>query len=328
MTLKDYINMIKSIKIESTNGGFLTSIINAFIRDSYNNEELENPLQKYESEETLRGICNGHKQLPRQCASEIYNLYDKNKMMSFFYQRTENFDDFKESLLNYGFEIYVNDENDEDIPATLADLLAKILANISKGITETYPPLRKINIHNLDQDAFRNCYIKDGYLHINGRALELPHNFSLENLTIDCELPYVVELLKVYSKLSGAPINTIEELNKYENYAKHFNEQRKYYYSAEAMRRSVRDLFTDGEEHFNILKDEIFESIKETYIDLSLNDGYQRLKNVLEIVTKATINSTILLNIRGLVTIKEKKGICHILVNEGRIKSWVEVDYE
>ena len=328
MTLKDYINMIKSIKIESTNGEFLISIIDAFIRDPYNNEELENPLQKYESEETLRGICNGHKQLPRQCANEIYNLYDKNKMMDFFYQRTENFDDFKESLLNFGFEIDVNDENDEDIPSTLADLLAKIFENISKGITETYPPLRKINIHNLDQDAFKNCYIKDGFLHINSRVIELPHNFSLENLTIDCELPYVVELLKVYSKLSGAPINTIEELNKYENYAKHFNEQRKYYYSAEAMRRSVRDLFTDGEEHFNILKDEIFESIKETYIDLSLNDGYQRLKNVLEIVTKATINSTILLNIRGLVTIKEKKGICHILVNEGRIKSWVEVDYE
>lgn len=94
------------------------------------------------------------------------------------------------------------------------------------------------------------------------------------------------------------------------------------------MRRSVRDLFADGEKHFDILKDEIFDSIYETYVDLTLDDGYQRLKNILEIVTKANLNSTILLNIKGLVTIKEKKGICHILVNEGRIKSWVAVDYE
>lgn len=58
------------------------------------------------------------------------------------------------------------------------------------------------------------------------------------------------------------------------------------------------------------------------YVDLSLDDSYQRLKNVLEIATKANLNSTILFNIRGLITVKEKKVICHILVNEGRIKSW------
>lgn len=141
-------------------------------------------------------------------------------------------------------------------------------------------------------------------------------------------MPYIVELLKIYSKLSGATINTIEELKVYPEYKKHISEQSRCYYSAEAMSRSVRDLFTDGEDHFNLLKDEIFDSIYETYVDLSLDDGYQRLKNVLEVITKATLNSTILLNIKGLITVKEKKGICHILVNEGRIKSWVEVDYE
>ncbi len=328
MNLKDYINMIIKLKTESKNGDFLLALIDAFIREPYANENFENPLLKYESMETLKGICNGSKTLKREYASEIYSLYDKDKMMNFFYQRTDNFDDFKESLLNFGFEIDKNEENDEDIPSTLADLLAKIIENISKGISQTYPPLRKINIHNLDKDAFKNVYIKDGYLHINGQVIELPHDFTLAKLCIDCDLPYVVELLKVYSNLSGTTIKNIKELKVYPEYEKHFSEQNRCYYSAEAMRRLVRDLFTDGEEHFNILKDEIFDSIYETYVDLSLGDGYQRLKNVLEIVTKANLNSTILLNIKGLVTIKEKKGICHILVNEGRIKSWVEVDYE
>ena len=81
-------------------------------------------------------------------------------------------------------------------------------------------------------------------------------------------------------------------------------------------------LFSDGEEHFNILKEEIFDSIYETYEDLSQINSYQKLKNVLEMVIKATLNSSILLNIKGLITTKEKKGICHILVNEGRIRSW------
>ena len=328
MNLKDYINMIIKLKVESKNSDFLLAVINSFIRDPYANEIIENPLTKYESNETLRGICNGNKPLKKECASEIYNLYDKDKMMTFFYNRTDNFDDFKEEILKFGFEIDKNEENDEDVPSTLADLLARIIEDISKGISQTYPPLRKIDVHNLDKDAFKNVHIKDGYLHINGQVIELPHHFTLENLIINCDLPYVVELLKVYSKLSGVPIKSIENLKIYPKYEKHLSEQSKCYYSAEAMRRSVRDLFTDGEEHFNILKDEIFESIYETYVDLTLEDGYERLKNVLEIVTKANLNSTILLNIKGLVTIKERKGICHILVNERRIKSWMEVDYE
>lgn len=329
MKLNDYLLMISKLKTESKNSDFLYAIIDSFIRDSYANETIINPLDKfYNSEETLRGIYNGSKSLSRKCASEIYNLYDKTKMMNFFYQRTDNFDDFKDALLSKGFEIDINEENDEDIPSTLADLLAKIIENISKGQKETKPPLRKINIHNLERDAFKNVYITDRYLHINGQIIELPHHFSHENIEIDSRLPYIIELLKVYSKLCDTPIQTIVELKKYPSYEKHFNEQRKYYFSAEAIKRSVRDLFTDGEEHFNILKNEIFDAIYETYIDLTLDDGYQRLKNVLEMITKANLNGSLLLNIKGLINIKERKGICHMLVNDGRIKSWVKVDYE
>lgn len=55
------------------------------------------------------------------------------------------------------------------------------------------------------------------------------------------------------------------------------------------MRNSIKTLFSDGEEHFNILKEEIFDSIYETYEDLSQRNSYQKLKNVLEMVIKATL---------------------------------------
>lgn len=41
--------MIIKLKTESKNGDFLLSIIDAFIRDPFANEEIENPLLKYES---------------------------------------------------------------------------------------------------------------------------------------------------------------------------------------------------------------------------------------------------------------------------------------
>lgn len=159
------------------------------------------------------------------------------------------------------------------------------------------------------------------------QIIKLPNYFPLKREKIDNNLPYVNELLKIYSNLNGTSINTIEELKKYPNYEKHFKEQRICYYSAEAIKQSIKDLFIDGEEYFNILKNEIFDSFYETYVDFSLDNGYQRLKNVLEIVSKANLNSSLILNVKGLITTKEKKGICHILGNEGRIKSWINVDY-
>ncbi len=327
ITLKEYIDMILKIKTEKSKANFLYTIINEFIRNPFANEDFENPLLEY-NDDTLRSICNGNKTLSKECASKIINLYDKNKFINFIYTRTDNFDDLKEKLISFGFEADLYYDDEIDVPATLADLLAKIIEDISKGETKTFPPIKKLEIHKLDDEAFKNAYIKDGLLHIDNKIIELPETVSFKDSTLNCELPYVVELLKVYSNICGNKIESIDMLQQFPLYEKHLIEQSKYYYSAEAMRRSVRDLFDDGEEHFNILKDEIFDSIFETYVDLSLNDGYQRLKNVLEIVTKANLNSTILLNIRGLITIKERKGICHMLVNEGRIKSWVEVDYE
>lgn len=315
MDLKDYIQMIIKLKKEAKNGDFLLSLIDAFIRNPFSNEIIENPLLKYESTETLRGICNGNKLLSKKCASEIYSLYQKDKLMSFFYHRTDNFDDLKYKILKYGFEI----DEDNDVPSTLADLLAKIIENTSKGIRQTYPPLREFNPHNINVDAFKNIFIKNDILYINNQAIELPNYLTPEKIKIDYSLPYVIELFQIYSHLSNTPIQTIDDLKKFPEIESHFNEQSRCYYLAEAMKNYLKTLFTDGEEHFNILKEEIFDSIFETSKDLSLTNSYQKLKNVLEMVTKATLNSSILLNIKGLVTIKEKKGICHILVNEGRI---------
>ena len=327
MNLKSFLKIISKLKTESTNADFLLSIMDAAIRDPYNNEEFSNPLLTYNMD-TLRGIVNGNKNLSREYASKIRGLFDREKFMSFIYNRTDNFDDIKEKLISLGFESDLYYDDEIDVPAALADLLEKIIEDISKGILETNPPIKKITIHNLDKDAFKNAYIKDGLLHINNKTIELPEYFSYEAPYLKCDLPYIIELLKVYSSLEGKDIKSIDELQAYPKYKNHLIEQNKCYYSAEAIKRTLRDLFADGEEHFNLLKDEIYDSIYEAYVDLSLDDGYQRLKNVLEMVSKANLNSTILLNIKGLITIKERKGICHILVNDGRIKSWVEVSYE
>ena len=45
-------------------------------------------------------------------------------------------------------------------------------------------------------------------------------------------------------------------------------------------------------------------------------------------ITSTTLTKSALVNIIGLISNLEKKGICHMLVNDERIRSWVVIDDE
>ena len=60
--------------------------------------------------------------------------------------------------------------------------------------------------------------------------------------------------------------------------------------------------------------------------DEDYENGYDRLKAVLEKITNTTLSKSALVNVIGLIGNLEKKGICHILVNDDVINSWVNVD--
>lgn len=140
------------------------------------------------------------------------------------------------------------------------------------------------------------------------------------------ELEYIHALYEVFA----------EKLNR-ENFTKddmpllnrgmreNFREQREAYYSAVSVERSVRDMFTDGENEFQILKDDAWRGIDTTYWK-DHPDGYARLNAVLEKVTSTSLDRSILSQMRNLIGNLEKKGICHILVNDGTIESWVHVN--
>jgi hypothetical protein len=140
------------------------------------------------------------------------------------------------------------------------------------------------------------------------------------------ELPYIDALCEVYAEkisqeVTPDLISTLPPL-----YRRHFAEQRKAYYGAESVHRSVREVFADGEMQFNTLKEDAFEGIEPTYFDDSYVSGYDRLRAVLEKITSTTLTKSALVNIVGLIGNLEKKGICHMLVNDERIRSWVVID--
>lgn len=333
MTLSDFLSIINPIKTEASAGQFMYSLFDNFIRDpSPSERELEdpnnhetffNPFRKhYTNIDTLKKIANGSRNLSSACASELCNLYDNDKLEGFFSERSDDYTDVCAQIQKHGFEL-IEDDTGPDHITTLCKLLYKIIYNIANEKLETLPPLEKLCVKSLHEDAFKRSYVKENTIYIGSHKISFPYDIS--DIKKDDSLPYVYALLEVYSEKTGIEYKTVEELESNPRLLAHFNDQKRKYLLAEAMSHNVRDLFIDAEENLTLLKNELNELLRCVFVDLNAHNGYTRLTNALTLASSAQLNSTILLNIKGLVCQGERLGLCHILVNDKYITSWVEV---
>ncbi|MDC3416594.1 ABC-three component system protein [Aquibacillus salsiterrae] len=139
------------------------------------------------------------------------------------------------------------------------------------------------------------------------------------------EMTYVSELLAAYIDDNGKKTIKKEDIASHPKYGENFQRHRKDYYAAETIRQSARDILLDNEkDEFSILKEETYDGIIDVHEDDYIN-GYKRLKSVMKHVTSIQLNKSILNSLPGWISTSEKKGVCHILVNDGKIK-WVNLD--
>ena len=142
----------------------------------------------------------------------------------------------------------------------------------------------------------------------------------------EATLPYINALCEVYSERLEREVtpDTAGELP--ENLQQHLKRQREAYFDAKSIQHSVRDAFVDGEQQFDALKDDAYDGIEMVYFDEDHETGYVRLQEVLKKITSTELAKSNLINIKGFITNKTRKGVCHILVDDARIKSWVNTD--
>lgn len=137
------------------------------------------------------------------------------------------------------------------------------------------------------------------------------------------EMIYVQELLAAYADAEGIAELPKEELLHYENYRTDFERRRKDYYAAESIRRSSRDIFgqTDPDQ-FDVLKNETYDGIIDVHA-LDFPNGFTRLNKVMMQAALIRVDKCLLSHLPDWIGASEKKGVCHILVNDGRIDKWV-----
>ena len=170
---------------------------------------------------------------------------------------------------------------------------------------------------------------ENNIIYLGNEQVKIPIELIQPNLLTPEELPYVNALCDIYAEKLGVALGEINPDTISTALPKkllhHYSSQRKAYYQAEFVKRMARETFSDGAKQFSTLKEDTFAGIEDAYYD-DYSTGYDRLKAVLERITTISLTKSALINLVGLIGNLEKKGICHILVNDDIIKSWVNID--
>lgn len=136
------------------------------------------------------------------------------------------------------------------------------------------------------------------------------------------EIKYVMQLYAAYENATGKSVKKASDLDALA-YRDDFEHHRKNYYKAELVCRETRDsIRPDEASPIEALKDEIEEGIYETR-RRSHGDALKKVDAVMEQASKVPISSWVDDATFRWIGPAEKKGVCHILVNDERFK-WVE----
>lgn len=153
-----------------------------------------------------------------------------------------------------------------------------------------------------------------------------PEQISVPADIQNYEMKYVKELLRAYASDVGVQDFPFTALDEPANarYSKNFKNQREYFFNAESVRMSSRDMLLDIDcSKFDDLKQETYSIIREDVEDETYENGYKKLIAVIKSAANANVQSCTLAHIPNWIGPNVKKGICHFLVIDGKI-TWVD----
>ena len=154
-------------------------------------------------------------------------------------------------------------------------------------------------------------------------ALPSPAQVPVPSVATSNEQAYIGELLKAYGDAEGIADFTETELQTHEEYQEDLDDRRIDYYAAVSVERGVMELDADNlSDQFDVLKEETFDGVKDT-VRKSYANGYEKMLSVMEHASILTFENYLLSRSPYWISSKIKKGVCHHLVNDGKLK-WVK----
>ncbi|MCR8852860.1 ABC-three component system protein [Lysinibacillus fusiformis] len=133
----------------------------------------------------------------------------------------------------------------------------------------------------------------------------------------EARLPYITQLLKVYSKYQDKEFKNVLELQEDEYIDGHFKRQRFDFHTAQSLKRFSRDEFID-EDPYEEAKSEIYSGVVDITVKKFGNE-LEKVNSTLEVARSLSLDG----NELGKINPSDKVGMCHELVNDNKLK-WVK----
>jgi hypothetical protein len=128
------------------------------------------------------------------------------------------------------------------------------------------------------------------------------------------EAIYVQQLLAAYNEKYGLQLQTLQEARDHNCTQKHFTRQRESFYSAESLRVFARESVPYAT--YEAIERDLFEAVVEVE-EREYDRGYDRLAAVLEAAAGHQPNPGNIL--APVVTVRDRKGLCHQLANDNKL---------
>ena len=160
---------------------------------------------------------------------------------------------------------------------------------------------------------------------INNKIKQLPSpsQVAVPEKATDNEEPYINELYAAYGDAESIEDFCETNLTTYPDYKEDLDDRRIDYYAAVAIERGVMELDADNlSSQFDVLKNETLNGVKDT-ARKTYSNGYEKMLSVMEHATTLPLNEYLLSNSPYWISGKIKKGVCHHLVNDRKLK-WVK----
>lgn len=324
MKFCDFVQLMhQNYEVKTNAGEFVAVLIDAILDDAALEKDSSNPIYEL-GKSTKEAYYSGRLPISQKKAAAITPRIDEAKFADFV--STYSFDalnHMKDKMAEFGFDV-----DPSEVGQACANILAQIIRRRAEGLSDDVTLLNYQRMEagkKLKNIAPATIERRGDKLQISGEVITI-HQALVPDDVGKHELDYIRALYEAYAQKLNRETFTAGDIPSLpKRYAQNYKEQRMAYYSAVSIERSVRDIFDDGEDEFDRLKGDAWHGINTTYWK-DYEDGYTRLNAVLEKITSTTLDSSVLSQMRNLIGNLEKKGICHILVNDGVIESWVNID--
>lgn len=282
---------------------YFTELVGNFIQDAAMDSCK---LLKRKPDTMYRYIKGDRTFLPKD-AQYLYDHRDKDKFSDWIWERMDDSDSYDNVVAWLDAHNIASDNP--------SNACAELLESIILDIINSTP------IPKATQEMVIDLKLIDD-IQEKIKSLPRPTNVPVPKVATSDEQIYIDELLLAYGDAQKMTVFTVDDLPSFPDYAEDLDDRRIDFYAAETIRRGVLELRSSSlTDQFEVLKKETLDGVKDT-AKRTHPSGYDHMLAVMEQAILVPVTNYILSASPYWISATIKKGVCHHLVNDGKLV-WV-----